>query len=423
MKDLIEFETKESLDSGSEIDSINDYLFLVNNWLEELQEEGISNKKLFFRGQANINWDITPSLFRDELVSKENQLIELAYNKKPSEFINFSDFEILTKLQHYGLPTRLLDVTTNPLVALYFACEETVDEIEYEDGKIERLPAAGCVYYKQSYNSSPNEDDVLIITYLAKKSLSNDYSLEMCLKELTMKGFFTEESANNCRKNNYESLISILQSNYFVESTQNNERLIRQSGAFILPACFNIIENEDNIGNSILQKAESNLRKEFNDYRIIIPNDKKEQIRQQLNYLNINEASLFPELEHQLKHIKEFQQSRREKRASMFEPFLHKKINDLEIDMADNDNFEIIQEKTLSATNKVLKKYSFRKELNILCIDSINNNITIDWYTKVSNKNKMISDLSRVLRKNNIHQPAKNTAIKIVEEICEELLK
>lgn len=423
MEELIDIKEKESKDSENEISSISDYLDYVNNWLSELQEEGASSKKLFFRGQANTNWDITPSLFRDELVSKESQLIELAYNRRPSEFLYFSDFEILTKLQHYGLPTRLLDVTTNPLVALYFACEEVADEIEYEDGKIERLPVDGCVYYKQSYNSSQNEDDVSIISYLSKKSLSNDYSLEMCLKELTTKGFFTEEEADGCRRNDYASLINTLQKNYFVESTQNNERLIRQSGAFILPGCFNIVEDKDNISNSIIQKAESNLRNEFDDCRIIIPSDKKEQIRQQLSFLNINEASLFPELEHQLKHIKELQQSRREKRASMFEPFLHKTIDNLEIDTADNDNYEIIYEKTLDATNKILKKYSFSNELNGLCIDSINDNITLDWYTKTSNKNKMISDLSRVLKRNNIHQPAKSTAINIVEEICEELSK
>ena len=51
-----------------------------------------------------------------------------------------TDFKILASLQHYGLKTNLIDFTTNPLVALFFACNSPFDE----DGRIivlKRQPA------------------------------------------------------------------------------------------------------------------------------------------------------------------------------------------------------------------------------------------------------------------------------------------
>ena len=51
----------------------------------------------------------------------------------------------LVRMQHYDLPTRLLDITTNPLIALYFACADGVDY----DGEviIFQLPLARVRYF------------------------------------------------------------------------------------------------------------------------------------------------------------------------------------------------------------------------------------------------------------------------------------
>lgn len=127
----------------------------------------------FYRGQP-VKEPPIPAIFRkDNLLKKESEIYHEIINKKPEEFINCKcSFDFLVKMQHYGIPTRLIDITSNPLIALYFAC--TLSNTPQEE-------FAPIVYYIdipkwliKNYTS----DSVTILSALARydNSSKNDLS-------------------------------------------------------------------------------------------------------------------------------------------------------------------------------------------------------------------------------------------------------
>ena len=103
----------------------------VSEFIEKIvqldKEEGT---EIFYRGHADRDWELLPSIFRTPNgVEKEHLLFRDMVAHEPQSFSECkSALDYLVQMQHYGLPTRLLDMTTNPLVALYFACQSPPDD-------------------------------------------------------------------------------------------------------------------------------------------------------------------------------------------------------------------------------------------------------------------------------------------------------
>lgn len=256
----------------------------------------------FYRGQR-ADWPLVPQLYREGVSyhKYESQIFYKVTAELPSEFSDSRTiFDHLVKMQHYSIPTRLLDITTNPLIALFFACEK--DDIEPRkgrrpDGSIDPNPYVYVFDINNSVVKQRDSDGVTVLSALAKydgtlteteysQALKGDY-----FKDSRFLHIIREDKPYFRDMIKKETLSSIL----CVQPKLDNPRIIRQSGAFLI---FGI------------EKARCRVASLEDDQNIIINKIKidrhsKDEIRRDLESVNISSASLFFDLDHLADRVKE----------------------------------------------------------------------------------------------------------------------
>ncbi|CAM1631275.1 FRG domain [Bartonella apihabitans] len=252
-----------------------------------------------YRGQACEAWRPEPSLHRQRTNAdvERKSLTELV-NEIPDEFQkDVTCFQRLMHSQHYGLPTRLLDVTMNPLVALFFACSD--EEQKDQDG------AVFVFDFKKVRILNPDSDTLSIICNLsglsdAEKNELYDLTLRY-LRNKNEKYKIIFDDSICCKK-----LVNLIRNEkiyfekkidpscflkyYFVSSLKSNNRIIAQSAAFIVSGFLKYDFDRDTAA--------------FEMEKIIIPSDCKNRIIDELSKLNITGMSMFPDIDHIAAYLK-----------------------------------------------------------------------------------------------------------------------
>ena len=285
------------------VTSVESYISNIMKLKRAKEKLGLNDHQWYFRGQKDSSWLIVPNAFRDDCLQSEGRIIQNAIRQNPFEFKGLTEFEELTKLQHYGLGTRLLDVTLNPLVALYFATEPATSYREGKNGQFSKIDQDGAVYFNYAPWHSVTELGVKIAMEIPFLEFAEGYTLGDFFDRLKNMKTISDADITFLSSDQYKPLIEYIQKSFFIISTHSNDRLTMQSGAFILPTAVNVISNGNWVEYSILEKADRDLNSEFDTDFYLIPQQYKASIREELDFFNINEATLFPELEHQMGYI------------------------------------------------------------------------------------------------------------------------
>ena len=291
------------------IKAVHDFVHELSEHLESL-ESRYPKWTMYFRGEECDHWTLRPKLSRECLQPQESSILENLELAEPSEFANdASAIGRLTLAQHHGLPTRMIDVTRNPMVALYFASRESGECGESScsgRGKLHAFIAPPSVIKPSTSDTvsllasfallRPEEQQALLPLNGSPSSTSatrppsytywEDGGRRHAVAIKRLQHFVGREKPYFEDRIDPRDFLRVI----IVEPKSAFPRIRAQSGAMLLSAF-----HEDFGVEAVINAVPSVPH--YNHSVYFIPKDAKKAIRKQLGFLNVNEHTLFPGLE------------------------------------------------------------------------------------------------------------------------------
>lgn len=230
-----------------EINSISKLITQLKKLSNKFEED------LWFRGQTDISWKLSPGLLRLDKKASESSLLT-RFKQSAAMLIEDNskdDFDWLFLLQHYGVPTRLLDWSESPLAALYFAVNDASQD--KKDGALWIL--------------KPTELNKIANISTTEKNFIPSFDDEV-LENYSVK------TLNSNPRNKLAPIATI--------ATRNSTRIQAQLGVFTIHHLDNRPIEEFCSKNEVI--------------KFKIPAAAKKLLREELSILEVNKFTLFPEL-------------------------------------------------------------------------------------------------------------------------------